>query len=83
MAGDVDIAEGDGLTARYMCERVEALKVPLAAAVAEGEEEWKRASEAAKVPTRGGPCTCRSGRKYEKCCGKEAKSEGGEVKGEA
>lgn len=75
--GDPDIEEGDGLSAAYMVRRLKPLAPALGAVLAEHKERKQEAApnqngqKEGKVPSRGSPCPCGSGRKFKKCCGKD------------
>jgi len=75
--GDLDIKEGNGMSARYILGRVKRIAPSLEQAVLVGEAQAKEQGKAHTTMKKVGqnePCPCGEvpGRKYKKCCGKKA-----------
>jgi len=75
--GDLDIKEGNGMSARFILGRVKRIAPSLEQAVVVGEAQAKEQGKAYTKMKKVGqnePCPCGEvpGRKYKKCCGKTA-----------
>ena len=68
--GDVEIKDGDGLSAKRLVMR-QAQRLPeLAAVVSSDDPSGSASGMAGKKVGRNEPCPCKSGKKFKVCCGK-------------
>jgi hypothetical protein len=72
--GDVNIADGDGLTSKYVSMKVARLIPEMAPLLSGGGNVVSGSQPAAPILTkkveRNDPCICGSKKKYKVCCGK-------------
>lgn len=67
--GNPDIKEGDGISPRFLANRLAKI-TPRLAQVLSTPNESSGPVAAAKKVGRNDPCVCKSGKKYKVCCGK-------------
>ena len=70
--GDIDIKDGDGMSARYMLERMSSLVPRVAQTLSQFEQDNSSGGNNQQKetnPSRNAHCPCGSSRKYKKCCG--------------
>lgn len=68
--GNMDIADGDGLTARSVASRVQKLVPELRPLLGISDDARNIGKVGAKKVGRNDPCPCGKGKKYKQCCGK-------------
>lgn len=69
--GNLDIEDGEGLSARHIIAKLEATDMTFKGIVDKFEEKKGEFGTFARPTARNSPCPCGSGRKFKKCCGKE------------